>query len=52
MTCDIKYRHVSYVFLILRPGGLPLPTVDPMGLRVGKPLTEPGLITAVQVHVS
>jgi len=44
-----KHRHdrVSYVFLIPRPGGVPLLPVDPVGLRNGNPLTELGLVAPI-----
>lgn len=39
--------RISYVFPIPRPGGVPLLPVDPVGLRNGKPLTEPGLVAPI-----
>jgi len=46
MTCDMSTvtSRVSYVFPIPRPGGVPL---LPVGLRSGKPLTEPGLVAPI-----
>jgi len=49
MTCDMSTvtSRISYVFPIPRPGGVPLLPVDPVGLRNGKPLTEPGLVAPI-----
>jgi len=49
MMCDMSTvtSRVNYVLLIPRPGGVPLLPVDPVGLRNGRPLTEPGLVTPI-----